>query len=309
MPATVRRPRFVSSGSAPTQLAAGVRAGPSAPVGYLGLPGDLTTLNPGDSLPGGWDAGWDGDTLIVDGNGVTVDHYRINAEGVLFTGTSPTMSNCQVNVMSDAFYGVTCPTNTYLTVTDTTVIGNASGVSPQQDGISADFGLIAIRCDISGTGDGIHFTAMPGTPTTISQCYIHDQAFLNEEQHCDGIQGFCHPTTPGGYILEHSYIASSPSTIGTPMNAGLIIGGHPADPELTGTIDNTCFVAGLYHLRINFPHADDSTSVTNNNLGTVTVDEFGLVTVDDPADILTAWSNNRTGTGPAGTGTVVPQPT
>jgi hypothetical protein len=285
------------------QLAAGVRAGPTAPVGYLGASGALTTLNVGNTLPSGWGAAWDTGTLVVGGNGVTVDHYRINAS-VVFTGTNPTMTNCIVQANPGDIFVVTLGADNkgYLTISDTTIIGQPDipNAQPQVNGIASDSGLIATRCDVSGSGDGIHYLAQPGTPSKISQCYIHNQAFIDEAQHCDGIQGFNHPTTAAAYIIEHTYVAATTSSIGTPLNSATTSGPPSAnsEPLVTGTYNNNYFGGGLYHLRINFRH--QNTVVTNNNLGSLNASEFGLLAVEEPASIAT-WSNNRTGTDASGT--------
>jgi hypothetical protein len=287
------------------QLGAGVRAS-AGTVGYLGSSGALTVLNPGNTLPGGWSASWDGSTLEIGGSNVTIDHYRINAE-VVFTGSNPTMTNCDIHTVANALYGVTSTHNSYLTISDTTVVGNATGAGPQQNGISSDWGLIATRCDVSNTGDGIHYTAMPTTPSKISQCYVHDLAFIDEEQHCDGLQCFNHPTLAALYTIEHTTVTATTSTLGTPMS-GATTAGPPtsnSEPLVTGTYDNNLFAGGLYHLRINFRH--QNTVVTNNNLGSVNANEFGLISVEQPSAITT-WTNNRTGSGAAGTGTLISQP-
>lgn len=285
------RPRTIPPLGTP-QLAAGERAGPGL-VGYLGDTADLSVLNNGSSTPSGWSASWDAGTLIVAGNSVTIDHYRINGS-VVFTGSNPTMTNCTVFPNANDIFGITLSgTNKgYLTVTDTTVTGNSSGANPQVNAISSDSGLIAIRCDVFNTGDGIHHVAQPGTASKISQCYIHDQAFLNEEQHCDGIQGFNHATSAASYIIEHTYVGITRSTIGTIMNAASTAGPptNNTEPLVTGTYNNNYFGGGIYHLRINFRH--QNTVVTNNSLGTKAADEVALIAVDEPASIG-SWSNNR----------------
>lgn len=291
-------------------LAAGVRAGPSAPVGYRGDNSALTVLNVGGSRPAEWNSVWDTGTLVVQGANVTIDHYRINAS-VVFTNSNPTMTNCVVTANPGDIFGVALSGGGrgYLNISDTTVIGQPDipNSEPQTNAIVSDSGLIAVRCDVSGTGDGIHHVAQSGTPSKISQCYVHDLAFIDEEQHCDGLQGFnpYETTNPGAYIIEHSYVAAVFSTGGTPMSGGSTAGPPTAntEPLVTGTYNNNFIGGGLYHLRINFRH--QNTVVTNNNLGTVAVGEFGLYVVEQPASIAT-WTNNRQGSD--GSGTLIPQP-
>lgn len=307
MPVRVGRSRFVPApaGGGGGQLAAGVRAGPGT-VGYLGDTGDLTVLNSGDALPGGWSANWDSGSLVVGASNVTIDHYRINAT-VTFTGSNPTMTNCIVNaIIPSNIFGVTLngTGKGTFTITDTTVIGSSAPPSTTLvNGISSDSSLIARRCDVSGTGDGIHFVANPTVTSLVSQCYVHDQAFIDESQHCDGIQIFNHETTAGLATVEHCYIAKTVSTIGTPMNSALTSGTPTADasPLATITCNNNYFASGLFHLRVNF--RVQNTVVTNNDWGPLdAVNEFGLISIEVPSAVAT-WTNNRDSTG-----TLIPQP-
>lgn len=301
MAVRVGRSRFVP---APVggQLAAGVRAGPGT-VGYLGSAGALTVLNNGDTLPGGWNAIWDGTALIVQAANVTIDHYRINAT-VVFTAADPTMTNCVVNadVATDIF-GITLSGTGkgVLTVSDTTVLCASTPPSTYLvNAISSDSRLVAVRCDVSGSGDGIHANA--ATPASlISQCYIHDQAFLDESQHCDGIQIF-NVAANDAATIQHTYVAKTVSSIGTPMNSALTSGTATADgsPLATITANNNYYAAGLYHLRINFQV--QNTVVTNNDFGALGAGEFGLLSIEVPSAVAT-WSNNRDSGG-----TLIPQP-
>lgn len=294
---TIARPHIA-------QLAAGIRAS-RGKAGYIDSQTALTVLNVGDSLPAGWNAHWDVNTLVVQGDNVTIDHYRINAD-VVFTGDDPTVTNCKIYPRPGAIFGVTINGSGHgvLTVTDTTVVGDATSGSAQVNGISSDSGLVARRCDVSNTGDGIHIVAQPSAADAIiSQCYIHDQAFVDESQHCDGIQVFNNPSSPGSFTVEHTYVAQTLSTIGTPLNAALTCGTPTSDstPLATPILNNNYFQSGLYHLRINFRL--QKASVANNDIGPLYPDEFGILSVEEPASIGT-WTNNRDATG-----ALVPQPT
>lgn len=273
------------------QLGAGLRAGPGL-VGYLGSPGALTVLNPGDTLPGGWSANWDDEALIIGGNNLTVNLYRINGE-IVFTGSNPTMTNCDVRSQVGALYGVTHSGSGVFSVSDTTVLGAASGPA-QQNAISSDSGLRAVRCDVSRSGDGIHMVAQASAAdAVISQCYVHDQAFRDEDQHCDGIQGFTLQSTQTFFKVEHTYVARTTSTIGTPMNAAVTCGPptNDASYQLCTTVyNNNYFEAGLYHLQLGFRM--QNAVITNNDLGPVHAQEYDYVSVYDPPSLVT-WSNNR----------------
>ena len=288
------------------QLAAGARAGPGL-VGYLGQTSALTVLNNGDSLPGGWNAHWDTGALLIYADNVVVDHYKING-CVIFNGLNPTISNCVVTANPPDFFVIehSGTGKGYLTATDCTAIGQSvSGGNTQGNGIASDSGLIAIRCDVSRSGDGIHFVAQPGTPSKVSQCYVHHLALEDLSQHQDGMQQFQHDTAAGFWIVEHSYIARSQVGLqaGVESLNSALTAGPPSDdghPVATGTVNNNFFEAGGYHLRIG--HLHTNCVVTNNDFGGLAPDEFGEVAVDQPASIAT-WSNNR-----KFDGTLIPQP-
>lgn len=272
------------------QLGAGIRASKRR-VGYLGAEAALTVLNNNDALPAGWSAHWDTGALIINGNNVSIDHYRINGS-VIFQGNNPTMTNCKVYCNAGDIFGVTVSGAGHgvLTITDTTVVGNGGSGTPQVNGISSDSGLVARRCDVSGTGDGIHMVAQPSqTDAIISQCYVHDQAFIDESQHCDGIQIFNNPSSAGYFTVEHCYVARTLSTIGTPLNSAMTCGTPTSDttPLATPIINNNYFESGLYHLRVNFRL--HNTTVTNNQCGPLYVNEFGTWDMETP---IATWSGN-----------------
>jgi hypothetical protein len=280
------------------QLAPGVRAG-RRKVGYLGSEAALTVINVGDPLPGGWSASWSSGTLVVNGDNVTIDHYQINAS-VVFQGLNPTMTNCRIHCNAGDIFGVTLSNGGVgvLNVSDTTVVGNAGSGTPQVNGISTDGGLVAVRCDVSGTGDGIHIVARPDqSEAIISQCYIHDQAFIDELQHCDGIQVFNNTTDPGFFTVEHCYVELTLSTIGTPINAAMTCGTSPStdtSPLATPIINNNYFASGVYHLRLNYRL--HNCTVTNNDFGALdtTSGEFALVSIVPP---VVTWSGNKNSAG------------
>lgn len=277
------------------QLASGVRASKRR-VGYLGSEAALTVLNDGDPLPPSWSAIWDTGALVVNGNNVTIDHYLINAS-VVFQGNNPTMTNCRVYSSPGDFFGVTINGSGHgvLTITDTSVIGDPSSGTAQVNGISSDSGLVARRCDVSRTGDGIHMVSQPSqADAVISQCYVHDLAFVNESQHCDGIQIFNNTGSSGYFTVEHSYVERTLSTIGTPLNSAMTCGTPTNDttPLATPIINNNHFESGLYHLRLNYRL--HNATITNNSFGPLYTGEFGIVDVLMP---MATWSGNTDSTG------------
>ncbi len=276
------------------QLAAGVRASKRR-VGYLGSEAALTVLNDGDPLPGGWNASWQSGALVINASNVTLDHYRING-CLVFQGGNPTVTNCKIYSNSGSLFGVALNGGGgVLTITDTTVVGDPSSGSPQGNGITSDSGLVARRCDVSNTGDGIHMVAQPNqADAIISQCYVHNLAFIDEQQHCDGIQIFNNSVSNGYFTVEHCYVPQSLSSIGTPMNSAMTSGTPSGDPSMFSTpiVNNNYFGGGVYHLRLNFRL--HNATVTNNDLGPLIGGEFGTVSADSP---MATWSNNRDSNG------------
>lgn len=285
-------------------LAPGVRAALGT-VGYLGSMGGLTVLNPGDPTPTGtiWDTG----ALVVVQDDVHLDSYHIMGSVFVDGHDGCVVSNCVVEPAPppDGIVGIHLNgTGTgLLTVTDTTVIGHPDldTSTPQASGISSDDGLIARRCDVSATGDGIHWFTRGGN--LISQCCVHDLAFINEEQHCDGMQAF-EGDEGATFTVEHCYVAPILSTIGTPGNSGATCGQSSDNAiGLTTAVYNNNFLGnGAYRLRINWRMT--GVVVTNNDVGPLDLDagEFGLIDVAEPSSIAT-WSGNRDANGD-----LIPQP-
>lgn len=301
-------------------LAEGERAGPGL-VGYLGDPDDLIVLNAGGDLTGTDFEGvaeWDTGNLLVTSGGVTAEGYYINGPVVHTGGTDFTIRNCIIDAPGGVgFWGISANGDTRgtLTVEDCTVICGTSGTDTYSNGISSDARLVARRNDVSGSGDGIHCCGIVGSLATgsiVSQNWIHDLSFLDSEQHLDGIQVFntiaSNTTTDTFVTIEHNYVEGVLGPVGEPINAALTCGKPPSEdngPYLTPLIDNNYFEAGIYHLRIGYRILD--AVVTDNNLGEVTGDEVGLVSVDVSGSVDT-WTNNRDGSGPAGSGDIVDNP-
>lgn len=283
MPVRVARGRVLQAPTQQGQLAAGVRAG-STTVGYLGSLGALTTLNPGGSPPSG--TSWDGNTLIIASSG-TFDHYLING-GVVITGSNnPTVTNCRIVAAANEIYCIAHNGTGTLTITDCTIVGSLAGTNPQVNGIASDGGLVARRCHVTQSGDGIHWVS---NGALISQCYVGPLRFTDEAQHCDGMQVF-QDSVDGVFTVEHCYVAQTTSTIGTPMNSALTYGPASATgPLITPTIDDNYFEAGLYHLRNGFQVRN--AVVTNNDIGPLHSGEFGLVD-NSAGNTYATWSNNR----------------
>lgn len=264
-------------------------------MGYLGADSDLTVLNPGDTPPAGMS--WDGSVFRINSDGFTLDHYWVKAELWVF-GNNCTVRNCRVSVGAGALFGVTgIGSGTTLTVTDTTVtISGATGASYAVNSISCDGIVIARRCEVSGSGDGIHFNA---GGSIVSQCHVYGLASVDAAQHLDGLQQFNQPVG-GAFTVEHNYVdtpETGPAGVSSCMTSGTEI---DTDPLVNGTINNNWFGHGGFSLRLN--HRMQNMIVTNNDFEANISGEFGLVSVYDPASVIT-WSNNRDQGG-----NLIPQP-
>jgi hypothetical protein len=293
----------------PPPLAPGERAGPGL-VGYLGPADDLNILNPGDSFGGtpfeGTATSWEGNTLVARGDNLLVERWRINAGVVFASGADPVMRYCVVQAPADQIFCVTqSGGDGTLTVEDTTVIGtpDMATLGTQVNGISSDARLVARRCDVSGSGDGIHAVAQPGSGfedgSLISQCYIHDLSFINAEQHCDGIQIFQQESVETFVTVEHCWVDKVIGPGGQAMNASLTMGmppSHNNEALLAALINNNVLAGGAFHLRIGY--RTHNTVVTGNVLGLVDEGsgEFGLVAVEESSSVA-VWSDNTDANG------------
>jgi hypothetical protein len=310
----------VPGGGEGGQLAAGERAS-AGTVGFLGNPAELIVLNPGDPLAGtvfeGTSSTWDGDVLEVRANDIVIDGYAINSVVLHASGVNMTIRNCVVTVPQGAFYGIyrNGPNQGHTVIEDTTVICTPGpGITYTGAAIECDGRLTVRRCDVSGSGDAIHITGWPGTgfsdSTLVSQVYIHDLAFLDEEQHADYIQCYnsvSNYTVDGGqcYLtIEHSAMDISVGPAGAAYSAGITMGKSPNDPTansgplLAAKVHNNLIPAGAYHLRLQYRQSN--CVVTNNDLGfrNVANGETGLSSVEPQStiDSLT-WSGNVDGNG------------
>jgi len=287
------------------QLPPGVRARPNT-VGYLGPVSELTVLNPGDSLTGTpfTSSDWIGSVLVAHNVTSPVDRYLINAGVVIVEGALPTVTNCVIRPPSSADTGINVNGATgTLTITDTTVEGSYALPSTYQNqGIGGGSQrLISRRCDVSGTGDGIHAKAQPGASfddgSLIDQCYVHDLTFIDPpDQHSDGIQIFQDATLETWMTVSNSRVDPFYSPGGLAPSSAFTAGAGPTDGLQTLWLDNNGFFTGAYHQRVEL--SIHNAIVTNNDYGFVNAaaGEFGLVVVTTAGSVAT-WTNNRDGYG------------
>ena len=304
-------------------------SGPVAPgerasagtVGYLGDPGDLIVLNPGDSFVGtvfeGTSTTWDGNALLINASNLVIDGYRINASVTHTGGLNLTVRNSVIVTPQGQFWCLSTDLGPGLgnfLIEDTTIIGTPGpGISTIGTAVGCDGRLVLRRCDISGVGDMVHPCGYQGANfaggTIISQCYLHDGTFLDNEQHADYIQ--C-TNTNSGYLgdagqtfitIEHCATDISLGPAGVAYSSGFTSGhttGGPSEfvgPHLSLKVDNCYMPSGAYHLRIQARM--NNCVVTNNDFGfrNAVNDEFGLSAIDAFAASTITWSNNIDGNG------------
>ena len=283
------------------QIDPGILATPTN-VGYRGDPGILKELTPGSPLPSSLGASrWDGTAIIVNGETTPRSLEGYHVTGCIVSSVPITVKHCVVEPQIGDLFGITgSGTSSVVRVEDTTIIGSGDpAIGPssntQVNGISSDGRLYAVRCYMRGTSDGIHAVYHGSDEASgflISQCWIQN-TFLDDEQHCDGLQ-FYNPLTIGYGTVE--YTAISPgvySPTGQALNASLTSEAPTGPANATLIVVGNSFPAGAFHFR-----AGDGLHLRalNNNLGFVDTahGEFGLVSVT--ADVI-EWTGNVDGNG------------
>jgi hypothetical protein len=292
-------------------LAAGERAGIGT-VGYLGDMASLTVITQDGSLTGTPFAGvadWFPGVLVCNANtDLTIENYHFDGVSLFFSGNgNHTIRDCVIDGPTGQSYGLgSAQTTAEILVEDTTITfaGQGSAVGLTQ------FATIR-RCDISGGENGLILYSMPAadfaSAPTVSQCYIHGQLFDDVvNDHVDVIEVHQDPALATKLVIEHCYIAGVRGPGDVPISAGITMGQDSGTPgALTAKVDNCYIGDGTYHLRV-----EANTTgcvVTNNNFGALSSGEVGFAAVTT-AGAITTWTNNRDGSGAAGTGTTVDNP-
>lgn len=153
------------------QLTGGVRAS-AANVGFRGDPATLIVLNPGNSLVGtpfATAGSWIGNALVVNGDNIVVDGYRINGALFFSGGVSPIVRNSIITAPAgeDTALGTSNNASTLL-VEDCTISGSDYTV------VNCSQRLIARRLDVSGGENGFAVRSWPGSTLAdgsfITQC-------------------------------------------------------------------------------------------------------------------------------------------
>jgi hypothetical protein len=270
----------------PGPVAAG-RAPSPGQVGFRGNAGSLKVVDgPGSAPPG---TTWSDGVLRVDGGDLTLDGYFVKG-GVEYSGRG-TLSIRNSVVEGDGRMHSPIIGNTgTVEVRDTTVRWKAGDEGPGgswgNGAIHGDSRFVVIRCDISGTPDGIQTGAHD---SRFEQNYIHDLAMFGtypNETHNDGIQSY------GGrnVVIANNRIDlrdKQGRAYNEHQNAALFFMPDSDWPLVNAQIVGNWLSGGGFTLRMN----DSVTNavVTDNQFGPTT-GGWGELLIEGSQ--ISKWSNN-----------------
>jgi hypothetical protein len=291
------------------------RAAPNT-VGYLEDTALLTVLNPGDPFTGtifNGHADWVGAALLVNGDvGGPIEYYRINGALYFTGGTNHTVRKCVIKPPNGQIYGLGCDNlGGTLTVEDTTVDAKGTDLF---GAAQAAMRAVYRRCDIAGAENPLVLTLKTAADfaggTIIDQCWMHDVTFdAFPDDHCDTIQVTQDGALPTFLTIKNCYLEGGLGPGGQAISSTITMGEGSGSTAgfLTPKIDNNAILKGAFHYRQEY--RTQNGIVTNNNFGTVDgpSGEFGFAIVS-VAGAAPTWTNNRDGNGPAGTGSIIPNP-
>jgi hypothetical protein len=284
------------SASAPSPTSPPPAGGIPAPgaVGFRGSVSSLKVVDSSASAPSG--TSWQGSFLNVTASNVTLDSVYVKG-AIQYAGSGTLTIRNSIIEGNGGIWSPVLAKSGHLDIRDSTVRWRP-GAPPPGDGwgngaIHGDATMTVIRCDISGTPDGIQNG--PGN-SLFEQNYIHDLARLGtppNNTHNDGIQMYGGP----GLVIRYNRID---------------IGGYDGEHQnaaLFFQADNSTFVSpqiignylegGGYTLRLEGPLT--GAVVQNNTFGPLD-GGFGYAYARNGATIA-VWSGNVDSAG-----NPVPQP-
>ncbi|GLZ38296.1 hypothetical protein [Actinokineospora sp. NBRC 105648] len=287
---TTVKPRPTSTGTAPVPPPSGSLPANTVPaVGQVGYRGDRAKLKvvdgPGSAPPG---TTWNSGALRFSGN-VTLDGYYIKG-GIEYNGKGTlTIRNSVIEGNHNSWSPI-LGNSGHVDVRDSTITYKDDqwpGDKWGNGAIHGDATVTVIRCDISGTPDGIQNG--PGN-SQIEQSYIHDllrAGTYPNNTHNDGIQSYGGPNT----VIKYNRIdisADGKAYDGTHQNGAVFIMSSDDGPTSGLQVVGNYLAGGGYILRIGA--SAKGAVVTDNRFGT-TAGGFGEVFVDAGAQIA-SWVNN-----------------
>ncbi|SDC92491.1 right-handed parallel beta-helix repeat-containing protein [Actinokineospora iranica] len=284
-PPAVATPRLVSDALAP-----GVVPQPGQ-VGYRGDRAKLKVVDGPATAPPGTQ--WNSGALRFGGGDVTLENVHVKG-GIEYSGTGTLTIRNSVIEGNHLSWSPLLGNSGHIDVRDTTI----TYTDPQWPGpqwgngaIHGDATVTVIRCDISGTPDGIQNG--PGN-STIEQNHIHDMLRAGDypnNTHNDGIQNYGGPNLS----IKHNRIdisADGKAYDGTHQNAAVFI--MPSDGYASTNLQivGNYLSGGGYILRLGAPMS--GAVITDNRFG-LTTGGWGEVLLD--AGGIARWVDNLSATG------------
>ncbi|MGQ0839385.1 right-handed parallel beta-helix repeat-containing protein [Actinokineospora sp.] len=266
-------------------LAPGVVPQPGQ-VGFRGNRANLKVVDgPGSAPPG---TQWNTGALRFGGGDVTLDGVYVKG-GIEYNGRGTLTIRNSVIEGNHFSWAPLLGNSGHIDVRDTTITYKDSQWPGRQWGngaIHGDSTVTIIRCDISGTPDGIQNG--PGN-SIIEQNHIHDMlrsGTYPNNTHNDGIQNY------GGANLSIKYnridiSADGKAYDGTHQNGAVFIMPSSGSPSKNLQVVGNYLAGGGYILRLGAPMS--GAVVTDNRFGT-TAGGWGEVLLDGGG--ILRWANN-----------------
>jgi hypothetical protein len=237
-------------------------------VGFRGDPATLKVVDGPSSAPPG--TVWNTGALRFGGGDVTLDGVFVKG-GVEYSGLGTLSIRNSVIEGNRNVYAPVMGVSGHVDVRDTTIRWQAGDPGPDgwgNGGVHGDARITVIRCDISGTPDGIQTGA---NGSRIEQNYIHDLAMFGtypDNSHNDGIQSY------GGrnVVIANNRIdirdKQGKAYDGTHQNAALFFMPSEGWPLVDVQIVGNYLAGGGYTLRLGSPTT--GAVVTGNSFGPIT---------------------------------------
>lgn len=301
------RPPVTTTATAPAPGGGGTPAPPAgappagavpAPgqVGHRGSESDLQVIDATHPGPAG--TRFSGGVLQVTGSSVVLDGVLVRG-GIDFGGSGTLTIRDSVVEGNRSSYSPIMGRNPagHVLVSDTTIRWRAGDTGPARWGngaIHGDSRFTVVRCDISGTPDGIQ-TGSDGS--LFEQNHIHDLAVFGsypDNTHNDGIQSYGGRDVTIRYNRIDIRDPAGRAYDGTHQNAALFFMPDSSSPSVGLQVVGNFLAGGGYTLRLGSPMT--GAVVADNRFGPTT-GGFGDVTSDGAR--LSRWSGNTDAAGRA----------
>lgn len=291
-PPTTTVPAPASPAPAPTGPVADGTAPAPGQVGFRGDPAGLTVVDGPGSAPAG--TTWVDGVLRIDQGDLTLDGYFVSG-GVEYSGSGTLTIRNSVIEGNASMYSAVMGNTGHVDVRDSTIRWKAGDSGPDgpwgNGAIHGDSRFTIIRCDISGTPDGIQTGAHD---SRFEQNYIHDLAMFGtypNETHNDGIQSY------GGrnVVIAHNRIDlrdKQGAAYNGHQNAALFFMPDQDWPLVDAQIVGNWLSGGGFTLRLG-PFISNAV-VTDNQFGPTT-GGWGELLVEGAQ--ISRWANNTDATG------------